>query len=285
MRFFTVPDAKAARGSVAWAVVLIGSFYIMVMIIGLGARALLGQGGEEAAGTAGNLAVPNLALELGGGEGSTGGEIFLAVVAAVALATILAVVAGLVISASGAMAHDLWSNVVRKGHDSEKEEVVVAKLAAAGIGVAAILAAVVAGEGFNVSALVGLTFVVAASANFPALLLSLLWRRFNTTGAVTGILFGLLSSLFFIIMSPPVWPGADSETGSPLGSIALDNPAIYCIPLGFLGCWLGTVLSSESGAERTYDELNVRAQTGLGAEAGGEPVRGEERRPVGSAST
>jgi cation/acetate symporter len=284
MRFFTVPDAKAARGSVAWAVVLIGSFYIMVMIIGLGARALLGRGGEEAAGTAGNLAVPNLALELGGGEGSAGGEIFLAVVAAVALATILAVVAGLVISASGAMAHDLWSNVVRKGRDSEDEEVVVAKLAAAGIGVAAILAAVVAGEGFNVSALVGLAFVVAASANFPALLLSLLWRRFNTTGAVTGILFGLLSSLFFIVMSPPVWPGADSETGSPLGSIALDNPALYCIPLGFLGCWLGTVLSSDSRSEHSYDELNVRAQTGLGAEAAA-PAEGEERRPVGAAST
>ena len=281
MRFFTVPDAKAARGSVAWAVVLIGSFYIMVMIIGLGARALLGQGGEEAAGTAGNLAVPNLALELGGGEGSAGGEVFLAIVAAVALATILAVVAGLVISASGAMAHDLWSNVVRKGQDSEKEEVVVAKLAAAGIGVAAILAAVVAGEGFNVSALVGLAFVVAASANFPAILLALLWRRFNTTGAVTGILFGLVSSTFFIIMSEPVWPGEDN---SPIGSLALDNPAIYCIPLGFLGCWLGTVLSSESGAERSYDELNVRAQTGLGAEVGGEPVVDEERRPVGAST-
>ena len=285
MRFFTVPDAKAARGSVAWAVVLIGAFYIMVMIIGLGARALLGASGEEAAGTAGNLAVPNLALELGGGDGSAGGEIFLVVIAAVALATILAVVAGLVISASGAMAHDLWSNVVRKGHDSEKEEVVVAKVAAAGIGVLAILAAVVAGEGFNVSALVGLAFVVAASANFPALLLALLWRRFNTTGAVAGILSGLLASLFFIVMSPPVWPGADTETGSPLGSIALANPALYCIPIGFLGCWLGTLLSSERGSDRSYDELNVRAQTGLGAEAATVPVVGEERRPVGAAST
>ena len=277
MRFFTVPDAKAARGSVAWAVLLIGSFYVMVMIIGLGARALLGASGEEAAGTAGNLAVPNLALDLGGGEGSAGGEIFLAVVAAVALATILAVVAGLVISASGAMAHDLWSNVVRKGHDSEREEVLVAKIAAGGIGVLAILAAVIAGEGFNVSALVGLAFVVAASANFPALLLALWWRRFNTAGAVTGIAFGLISSAFFIVMSPPVWPGADSETGSPLGSIALDNPALYCIPLGFLGCWLGTVLSSESRSERSYDELNVRAETGLGAEAAGKQ---ETERPV-----
>ena len=285
MRFFTVPHAKAARGSVAWAVFLIGSFYIMVMLVGLGARALLGAGGEEAAGEGGNLAVPNLALELGGGEGSAGGEIFLAVIAAVALATILAVVAGLVISASGAMAHDLWSNVVRKGRDSEKEEVVVAKVAAAGIGIVAILAAVVAGEGFNVSSLVGLAFVVAASANFPALLLSLYWRRFNTAGAVTGITFALISSLFFIVMSPPVWPGADSETGSPLGSIALDNPAIYCIPIGFLGCWLGTILSSEETTEHSFDELNVRAQTGVGAETAAEPVTGEERRPVGAGAT
>ena len=286
MRFFTVPDAKAARGSVAWAVFLIGAFYIMVMIIGLGARAILGAGGEEAAGTAGNLAVPNLALELGGGEGSAGGEIFLAVVAAVALATILAVVAGLVISASGAMAHDLWSNVVRKGRDSESEEVVVAKAAAAIIGVASIVAAVVAGEGFNVSALVGLAFVVAASANFPALLLSLFWRRFNTAGAVTGIVFGLASSLFFIVMSPPVWPGADSDTGSPLGSIALDNPALYCIPLGFLGCWLGTVLSSEDRPEHSYDELNVRAQTGIGAEQAAEkPAPRQADSPVGAGAT
>jgi cation/acetate symporter len=288
MRFFTVPDAKAARGSVAWAVVLIGSFYVMVMIIGLGARALLGAGGEEAAGTAGNLAVPNLALELGGGEGSAGGEIFLAIVAAVALATILAVVAGLVISASGAMAHDLWSNVVRKGRESEGEEVVVAKIAAACIGILAIGAAVVGGAGFNVSALVGLAFVIAASANFPAILLALWWRRFNTAGAVTGIAFGLISSLFFIVMSPPVWPGPDSETGSPLGAWGLDNPAIYCIPLGFLGCWLGTVLSSEKPRERTFDELNVRGETGLGAEAGSDGAAvpaGEERRPVGATST
>ena len=134
MRFFTVPDAKAARGSVGWAVFLIGSFFIMVMVIGVGARAILGTGGEEAAGKAGNLAIPVLAEHLGGGDGSTGGELFLAIVAAVALATILAVVAGLVISASGAVAHDLWSNVIRKGRDSEHEEVIVAKVAALGIG-------------------------------------------------------------------------------------------------------------------------------------------------------
>ena len=130
MRFFTVPDAKAARSSVVWAVGLIGAFYVMTTFLGFGARAILGTAGEEAAGTGGNLAAPLLAEELGGGAGTVGGDLFLAIIAAVAFATILAVVAGLVISASGAVAHDVWSNIVRKGQDSEKEEVLVARIAA-----------------------------------------------------------------------------------------------------------------------------------------------------------
>ena len=266
IRFFTVPDAKAARGSVGWAVFLIGSFYLMIMIIGVGARAILGPAGEKAAGTSGNLAIPVLTETLGGGDGSTGGELFLAVVSAIALATILAVVAGLVISASGAVAHDLWSNVVRKGRDSEHEEVWVAKIAALGVGVLAIRIAVAGGSGFNVSALVGLAFCVASSANFPALMFALFWPRFNTTGAVVGVLGGLSASLVLIILSPAVWPGPDTE-GSPLGSLGLDNPAIFSIPIGFFCCWLGTMLGSEKGNERGYHELNVRSETGLGAEA------------------
>jgi len=227
VRFFTVPDAKAARGSVGWAVFLIGAFYLMVMIVGVGARAILGQAGEEAAGKGGNLAIPTLAESLGGGAGSNGGEIFLAVISAVALATILAVVAGLVISASGAVAHDLWSNVVRKGRDvSEREEVWVAKIAAVSVGALAILLAIAGGAGFNVSALVGLAFCIAASANFPALVLALFWPRFNTAGAVTGIVTGVVVSAVLILLSDPVWPGATSASPSPLGSLALDNPAI-----------------------------------------------------------
>jgi cation/acetate symporter len=274
MRFFTVPDAKAARGSVGWAVFLIGSFYLMVMVVGVGARAILGKAGEEAAGKGGNLAIPTLAESLGGGAGSTGGQIFLAVISAVALATILAVVAGLVISASGAVAHDLWSNVVRKDHDSEHEELWVAKVSAAAIGAVAIVLAIAGGAGFNVSALVGLAFCIAASANFPALLLALFWPRFNTAGAVTGILTGVVVSAVLILLSAPVWPGADSSTGSPLGSLALDNPAIYCIPLGFLGCFVGTLLGRRSD-ERRYHELFVRSETGLGAEE----VTAKVRRP------
>ena len=260
MRFFTVPDAKAARSSVMWAMVLIGAFYVMTTALGFGARAILGQGGEEAAGTTGNFAVPQLADELGG-------ELFLAIIAGVAFSTILAVVAGLVISASGAVAHDVWSNIVRKGRDSEKEEVWVAKIAAIGIGAIAIAIAVIGGEGLNVSFMVGLAFAVAASANFPALLLALTWRRFNTTGAVTGVLFGVISSVALVIISPTVWPGADSEGGA-LSWYSLANPAIISVPLGFIGCWLGTMLSTESQAVRSFDELYVRSETGLGAETG-----------------
>src|SRR5687768_13044679 len=265
MRFFTVPDAKAARSSVMWAVVLIGAFYVMTTALGFGARAILGEGATEAVGTGGNLAAPLLAEEVGGGAGTVGGDLFLAIIAAVAFATILAAVAGRVISASAAVAHDGWSNIVRKVHESEKEEVGVAKIAAFSIGAIAIGIAVIGGAGLNVSFMVGLAFAVAASAIFPALLLALTWRRFNASGAVTGVLFGVISAIVLVIVSPKVWPGADSDTGSPIGW-TLANPGILSIPLGFIGCWLGTVLSKEHGAERTYHELYVRSETGLGAE-------------------
>jgi cation/acetate symporter len=260
MRFFTVPDAKAARSSVWWAMVLIGSFYVMTTALGFGARAILGEGGVEAAGTGGNLALPNLADELGG-------ELFLAIIAGVAFATILAVVAGLVISASGAVAHDVWSNIVRHGRDSEREEVWVAKIAAVGIGALAIGIAIIGGEGLNVSFMVGLAFAVAASANFPALLLALTWRRFNTTGAVVGVLVGVISSVGLVIISPTVWPGPDSEGGA-LSWYDLTQPGIISVPLAFIACWLGTMLSSEPSTERSFDELYVRSETGLGAEVG-----------------
>ena len=173
MRFFTVPDAKAARSSVVWAMFLIGFFYLLTTVIGFGARALLGQGGVEAAGAGGNLAAPNLAQELGGGAGTFGGDLFLAVIAGIAFATILAVVAGLVLSASSAVAHDIWSSIIRKGRDSEREEVLAAKIASVFIGAIAMLVAILGGEGLNVSFMVGLAFAIAASANFPALVLAL----------------------------------------------------------------------------------------------------------------
>jgi cation/acetate symporter len=267
MRFFTVPDARAARRSAGWAVLFIGVFYVLVMIVGVGARGLLGPSGEQLAGNGGNLAAPSLAQFLGGGPGTAGGDVFFAVISAVAFATILAVVAGLTIAASGAVAHDVWSNVVRRGA-SEREEVNVGRIAAAVIGAVAIVLAILAGKDFNIQFLVGLAFSMAASANFPALLLALVWRRFNTAGALTGVAFGLVSSIVLIVLSPTVWPGPDSH-GSPF---PLTNPAIVTIPLGFLGCVLGTLVSRPE--ERVYDQLRVRSETGLGAEAAGEPVAG-----------
>jgi cation/acetate symporter len=239
----------------------------MTTALGFGARAILGSGAEEAVGKGGNLAAPLLAEELGGGAGTFGGDLFLAIIAAVAFATILAVVAGLVISASGAVAHDVWSNVIRRGRDSEHEEVWVARIAAVAVGVIAIAIAMIGGAGLNVSFMVGLAFAVAASANFPALLLALTWRRFNTAGAVTGVLFGVVSSVALVIISPTVWAGPDSQGGA-LDWYDLANPGIISIPLGFLGCWLGTMLSREEKPVRMFDELLVRSETGLGAETG-----------------
>ena len=239
---------------------LIGAFYLMTTALGFGARAVLGQAGEEAAGKTGNGAVPLLADKLGG-------EFFQAIIAGVAFATILAVVAGLVISASGAVAHDVWSNIVRRGRDSENEEIWVAKIAAVAIGAIAIGIAILGGADLNVSFMVGLAFAVAASANFPALLLALTWRRFNTTGAVTGVLVGVISSVALVIISPTVWPGPDSEGGL-FSWYDLANPGIISIPLGFIGCWVGTMLAREPEAESKFDELLVRSETGLGAEVG-----------------
>ena len=137
----------------------------------------------------------------------------------------------------------MWSNIVRTRADSEREEVWVAKIAAVSIGAIAIAIAIIGGEGLNISFMVGLAFAVAASANFPALLLALTWRRFNTTGAVTGVLFGVISSIALVVISPTVWPGPDSEGGALV--VLARQPGIISIPLGFFGCWLGTMLSRE----------------------------------------
>jgi cation/acetate symporter len=269
MRFFTVPDAKAARTSVVWAVVLIGSFYVMTTFLGFGARAFLGEDGETGdVDPEGNFAAPLLARNVGGGEGSVGGDAFLAIISAVAFATILAVVAGLVISASGAVAHDVWSNIVRKGRDSESEEVWAARIAAIAIGGIAILVAVLIPT-LNVSFMVGLAFAIAASANFPALILALTWRRFNTTGAVSAVLLGTISSIGLVVVGPQfgLYEGADMDPN--LALFELSNPAIISVPLGFLGGIIGTLISKEEGkAERNFDELYVRSETGLGAEVG-----------------
>ena len=267
MRFFTVPNAKAARSSVVWAVGLIGVFYVLTTLLGFGSRAALqGSAAVDKVGEGGNLAVPYLAENLGGGAGSVGGDAFLAIVAAVAFATILAVVAGLVISASGAVAHDVYSNIIKGGKSTERQEVWVGRIAALGVGLLAMGISILAGEGLNVSFVVGLAFAVAASAVFPALLLAFTWRRFNTTGAMAGVITGVVSSIFLVIISPKGWPGPDGQGGA-FDFYKLSNPGIISIPLGFIACFLGSILSrEEKKAEREFEELYVRSETGLGAE-------------------
>jgi cation/acetate symporter len=276
MRFFTVPNAKAARTSVVWTIGLIAIFTVLVTVIGFGARAILGADGTEAVGEGGNLAAPLTTQALFGGEGTTGGDVALALFSAAAFATILAVVAGLVLASAGAITHDLWTNVLKRG--TEENERAAGRFAALAVGMAAILATLAIGAGFNVTVLVSVAFVFAASANFPALLLALTWRRFNTAGALTGIAVGIIASIVMLALSPPVWPGPDSQ-GSPS---SLTFPGLVTIPLGFLGCWLGTVLSREETAtERSFDELLVRSETGLGSEGGPTLERGRRFRREG----
>ena len=267
VRFYTVPTAQAARTSVVWAMILIGAFYIMTTFLGFGAATLVGREniGVLSNGVLApnqNLAAPLLAQELGG-------EIFLSFVSAIAFATILAVVAGLTIASSSAFAHDIWFNVVKRGEEDERQQVLVARIAATVIGILAIILAI-ALRSLNVAFLVGLAFAVAASANVPAILLTLYWRRFNTSGMVIGMLVGLLSSIILIVLSPAVMgvdaPGAVTRhliQAAPI--FPLDNPAILSVPLGFLAAVLGTLMSREPEAEVAYSELNVRANTGWGA--------------------
>jgi cation/acetate symporter len=236
IRFFTVPDAQAARKSVGWAVGIIGTFFVMTSIIGYGARALLPVGSEEATG-GGNLTAPLLAQLLGGGEGTFGGDAFIGLVSAVAFATILAVVAGLLVSASGAISHDLWFNVLRPNTPTaDREGTGVARAAALLVGVVAVVLTIALGDSLNVALLVGLALSVAASANFPALVLCMSWRRFNTVGAVTGIVGGLIASVLLIVLGPYVWPGGPESAPFPL-----TFPVLVSIPFGFACCWLGTM--------------------------------------------
>jgi cation/acetate symporter len=255
VRFYTVPDAKTARVSVVWAMVLIGFFYIMTTFLGFGAATILGPDNIVAGGKPSpNMSAPLLAKALGG-------EIFFAFISAVAFATILAVVAGLTISASTSFAHDFFTNVIHHGKERRAgEEVRVARITAFVVGAIAIGIAATLGPSVNVAFLVGLAFAVAASANLPVIVFSLFWRRFNTTGAVAGLAIGLVSSIVLILISPfGIW--------GPKGALfPLENPGIVSIPLGFLGAWLGTVLTHEPSAEARFTELSVRANTGLGAE-------------------
>ncbi|MFE9123089.1 cation acetate symporter [Streptomyces sp. NPDC007172] len=263
-RFYTVPTARAARRSVVWSIGLIGGFYLMTIVLGFGAAALVGSAQVKASNPAGNTAVALLAYDLGGGAGSTGGTVLFAVVAAVAFATILAVVAGITLASSASVAHDLYASL-RRRHAKQRSEVAVARVASVGIGAVAIGLGLLARD-LNVAFLVGLAFAVAASANLPVLLYSLFWRNFTTRGAVWSVYGGLVPALVLVLVSPVVsgspeslFPGVDFQF------FPLQNPGLVSIPLGFLAGWLGTVTSREVPDEARHAETEVRALTGAGA--------------------
>jgi cation/acetate symporter len=266
IRFYTVPTAKAARKSVLWAIGIIGLFYLLTLALGFGAAALVGQEAIKAQDAAGNTAAPQLAEALGvdflGGD--IGGAALLAVIAAVAFATILAVVAGLTLASSSSLAHDFYASVVKGGQASERQEVNVARVAALVIGAISIALSIFA-QDLNVAFLVALAFAVAASGNLPAILYSLFWKRFNTSGAVWAIYGGLISAVGLVFFSPVV-SGAPSAMfpDHDWQWFPLSNPGIISIPVGFLCGWIGTLLSKESDADK-YAELEVRALTGAGA--------------------
>jgi cation/acetate symporter len=267
IRFYTVPTAKAARKSVLWAIGIIGTFYLLTLALGFGAAALVGGENITAQDPAGNTAAPQLAEALGerylGGE--LGGATLLAVIAAVAFATILAVVAGLTLASSSSLAHDFYANVIKRGEASERQEVNVARISAFGIGAVAIVLAIFA-QSLNVAFLVALAFAVAASGNLPAILYSLFWKRFTTSGAVWAIYGGLAMAVILVFFSPVV-SGAPTSMfkNSDWQWFPLSNPGLISIPFGFFCGWLGTVLSKEPADERKYAELEVRSLTGAGA--------------------
>jgi cation/acetate symporter len=269
IRFYTVPTAKAARKSVNWAIGNIGAFYLMTIALGFGAAALVGSATIKEADKGGNLAAPLLAKELGLElAGETGGATMLAVIGAIAFATILAVVAGLTLASSSSFAHDFYANVIKKGNVDPKSEVRVARIAAILIGAVAIVLAIGA-QGLNVAFLVAIAFAIAASANLPAVLYSLFWKRFNTRGAVWAIYGGLLMAIVLLIFSGNVSGTEtsfikclpDAVSCVKFNYFPLNNPGIVSIPFGFLMGWLGTITSNEKNTAK-YAELEVRSLTG-----------------------
>ncbi|GAA0445526.1 cation acetate symporter [Acrocarpospora corrugata] len=281
-RFFTVPDARTARTSVNWAIGLVGVFYLMTLALGFGATAVVGQKAIAAQDPAGNTAALQLAHALGEfAGGPIGGDILLAFIGAVAFATILAVVSGLVLASSTSLAHDYFGHVLMLGRPRESQEVAVARFAAFLVGALAVVLAVVV-RNLNVAFLVALAFAMAASANLPAIVLSLFWRRFNSAGVVAGIYGGLIGSLVLMALSPVVSGKIDPVTGASLSLLPagvdfhlfpLENPGLVSIPFGFLCAVAGTLLSSEKADQERYDELSVRSLTGTGSH------RAAHRRP------
>ncbi|HYZ07168.1 MAG TPA: cation acetate symporter [Pseudonocardiaceae bacterium] len=269
MRFYTVPTGREARKSVVWAIWLIGIFYLFSLVLGYGAAALVGPERIAAAPGGPNSAAPLLAFELGG-------VVLLGFVSAVAFATILAVVAGLTITASASFAHDVYANVIKHGVVAPDSEVRVARITALVIGALAIVGGIFAlSAGLNIAFLVALAFAVAASANLPTILYSLFWKRFNTSGVLWSMYGGLISCVVLIAFSPvisgkPVDPATGTSPslvqGVDFSWFPLDNPGLVSIPLSFLLGIVGTFVSRSPTDEKRFAEMEVRSLTGAGSE-------------------
>jgi cation/acetate symporter len=272
MRFFTVSDAQAARKSVFYATGFIAYFYILTFIIGFGAITFLmndpsffklGAGGaydkvKDILGGS-NMAAIHLAS-------ATGGSLFLGFISAVAFATILAVVAGLTLSGASAVSHDLYAEVIARGRVSEQKEVNISKISAIFIGIVAIILGYIF-ENQNVAFMVGLAFAVAASCNFPVLLMSVLWKGTTTRGALIGGLLGLISAVAMVVLSKAVWV---QTFGFAREFFPYDNPAIFSMPIAFLGIWAFSKLDASSRAKAevaSFDAQYIRSETGIGAAA------------------
>ncbi|KAA0916935.1 cation acetate symporter [Dietzia sp. ANT_WB102] len=259
MRFYTVPTAKEARRSVTWAIVLIGGFYLFTLVLGFGAAAMVGPEVIKAAPGGVNSAAPLLAFALGG-------EIFLGIISAVAFATILAVVAGLAITASASFAHDIYNGVLKRGQATEKSQLRVSRITVVVIGLVSIVMGIGA-MGQNIAFLVALAFAIAASANLPTILYSLFWKRFNTTGALFSMYGGLISTLVLIALSPAVSGSEKSMISSVDFSLfPLSNPGIVSIPLAFLLGIIGTFIGKKDEFPEKRMEMEVRSLTGVGVE-------------------
>jgi cation/acetate symporter len=255
MRFYTVPDARAARASVLYATGFIGYFYLIIPIVGFGAAALIGRETIRGIDAGGNMAAPLVAELLGGTP-------FLGFIAAVAFATILAVVAGLTLAGASALSHDIFTHAIRRGEATEYEQVRVAKLATVVFGAVAVGLGILF-KGQNVAFMVGLAFAIACSANFPPLLLSIVWRRFNTAGAVSAILSGSILSVVLIVLSPTVWVDV---FGNAAAIFPLRNPAIVSMTVAFAAGIGVSLFSREPGAVEKFDDEKLRTYLGVGAE-------------------
>jgi cation/acetate symporter len=251
MRFYTVPDAKTARESVTYATAFIGFFYLLTFVLGFGAMVLVGQDAIRSIDAGGNMAAPLLAEVVGGTP-------FLGFISAVAFATILAVVAGFTLSGAAALSHDLWVHVVRHGTADEREQFLVARISTLLLGVLAIVLGVIF-QGQNVAFMVGLAFAIAASANFPALVLSMFWRGFTTRGAQASMLVGTMSALLLIYLSPTIQVGI---LGRPTAPFPLTNPGLITIPLSFATGIVVSLLTREPDAVARFEALEHQLHLG-----------------------